>query len=167
MFHQLKAGEFDVDEDAIEEMYEALLEESALHGFVQYEVANFAKEIRKDSSDRVPSHACQHNINYWRCGDYFGVGPAASEWVAGMRNQHCQYGNYSQQVGQGQRGLISEAVHPSTRLGEAAAFSMRMNAGIDFAAFQGRFGCIRSPLGITNESNGGSRLGSLGTNLLS
>lgn len=142
LFHQLKAGEFDVNEDAIEEMYEALLEESALHGFVQYEVANFAKGICKDSTTRVPSHACQHNINYWRCGDYYGVGPAASEWVAGMRNQHIANTEiYAQQVGQGQRGLSSsEAVHPSTRLGEAAAFSMRMNAGIDFAAFQGRFG---------------------------
>ena len=143
LFHQLKAGEFDVDEKGIEEMYKALLEESALHVLCNTKWPTL-KEIRKDSSDRVLP-ACQHNINYWRCGDYYGVGPAASEWVAGMRNQHVANTEiYSQQVGQGQRGLSSsEAVHPSIRLGEAAAFSMRMIAGIDFASFIGSFGCLR------------------------
>ncbi|MDG2461287.1 MAG: radical SAM family heme chaperone HemW [Luminiphilus sp.] len=36
-------------------------------GFVQYEVSAFSQ----------PQEACQHNINYWRFGDYIGLGAGA------------------------------------------------------------------------------------------
>jgi oxygen-independent coproporphyrinogen III oxidase len=36
-------------------------------GWQEYEISNFCQ----------PNYACQHNLNYWRSGDYIGVGPAA------------------------------------------------------------------------------------------
>lgn len=39
------------------------------HGYSQYEVSAFA--IRADE------FACQHNVNYWRFGDYLGIGAGA------------------------------------------------------------------------------------------
>ena len=42
----------------------ALLQE---HGFKQYEVSAFATE----------GHQCRHNLNYWRFGDYIGIGAGA------------------------------------------------------------------------------------------
>ncbi|HAT3809680.1 TPA: radical SAM family heme chaperone HemW [Morganella morganii] len=36
-------------------------------GYVQYETSAYAK----------PGFQCQHNLNYWRCGDYLGIGCGA------------------------------------------------------------------------------------------
>ena len=44
LFEQLKAGEFDVDEELTEAMFEELVRRAGEAGFVQYEVANFAKD---------------------------------------------------------------------------------------------------------------------------
>src|SRR6266550_2994079 len=43
LFRQLKAREFDTDEDLACAMYNALIEHAAVAGFHQYEVANFAR----------------------------------------------------------------------------------------------------------------------------
>lgn len=39
----------------------------AQHAYHQYEISAYAKE----------EHPCQHNINYWRFGDYLGIGCGA------------------------------------------------------------------------------------------
>src|SRR6185295_16036318 len=67
LYAQLQAGEFSVDEDLACEMYEALLETAAAHGFKQYEIANFAKgELRgpakagtPNGDSEVPAYACR------------------------------------------------------------------------------------------------------------
>ncbi|MBK1703479.1 hypothetical protein CKO40_02645 [Halochromatium glycolicum] len=50
--------------DAIQQQGLALLEAS---GFERYEVSAFAK----------PGRRCRHNLNYWRFGDYLGIGAGA------------------------------------------------------------------------------------------
>ncbi|MEH6419329.1 radical SAM family heme chaperone HemW [Pseudomonas sp. CGJS7] len=55
------------DEDGawdIQEHCQALLAE---HGYGQYEVSAYAR----------PGRRCQHNLNYWRYGDYLGIGAGA------------------------------------------------------------------------------------------
>ena len=49
---------------AIEEAGVALL---ARHGYHRYEVSAYARD----------GHQCAHNVNYWRFGDYFGIGAGA------------------------------------------------------------------------------------------
>jgi putative oxygen-independent coproporphyrinogen III oxidase len=41
------------------------------HGFRQYEVSAFARDV--DGS----SQQCRHNLNYWQFGDYLGIGAGA------------------------------------------------------------------------------------------
>ncbi|MCX5998903.1 MAG: radical SAM family heme chaperone HemW, partial [Chloroflexi bacterium] len=43
--------------------------------FRQYEISNFAQ----------PGHECQHNLNYWRGGDYVGLGAGAASHLKGRR----------------------------------------------------------------------------------
>src|SRR5579871_18608 len=77
LFAQLQAGEFDVDEDLACDMYEELVEQASDGGFCQYEVANFAKDKihgTPSAKRETPSCACQHNINYWRGGSFYGLG---------------------------------------------------------------------------------------------
>ncbi|WP_105188254.1 radical SAM family heme chaperone HemW [Pseudoalteromonas sp. T1lg48] len=48
----------------IQELGQELLREA---GYQQYEISGYAK----------PGHQCQHNLNYWRFGDYIGIGCGA------------------------------------------------------------------------------------------
>src|SRR6202142_2300772 len=67
LYAQMKAGEFDVDEDLACAMYEQLITQSAGAGFHQYEIANFAKHSSalRTPHSTLPSRACRHNVNYW------------------------------------------------------------------------------------------------------
>lgn len=63
------------DEDTSAELYLQMVELLEKHGFMQYEVSNFAK---KDFESR-------HNCRYWKCMDYIGIGPAAHSCYKGKR----------------------------------------------------------------------------------
>ena len=85
LYEQLKAGQFDVDEDLACTMYDELVDRLADAGFRQYEIANFARGIPGESPDAIPSRACRHNVGYWRGRDSYGLGPSASEYIRGLR----------------------------------------------------------------------------------
>ena len=142
LYRQLKAGEFDIDEVLAAEMYEALILQTENNGFQQYEIANFARSQPGDSSKRYPAFAALHNLNYWEGGDFYGVGPAATEWVSGTRRKHWSNTQlYCDQIEKGTRGIeFEETLNSEARMGESAAFSLRMNAGIDLNSFEKRFG---------------------------
>ena len=55
------------DDDTLGEMMEAGLERLSGAGFVQYEVSAHAR----------PGRQARHNLNYWRFGDYLGIGAGA------------------------------------------------------------------------------------------
>jgi oxygen-independent coproporphyrinogen-3 oxidase len=61
------------DEDAaaaIEEAVHSLLAEA---GFARYEISAWAR----------PGEECRHNLNYWRFGDYLGIGAGAHAKITG------------------------------------------------------------------------------------
>ena len=55
------------DDDAAWTMQEACQARLAQAGYAQYEVSAYAREGRR----------CVHNLNYWRFGDYLGIGAGA------------------------------------------------------------------------------------------
>ena len=55
------------DDDASADMQEWIHERTAQAGYARYEVSAYAK----------PNHQCKHNLNYWRFGDYLGIGAGA------------------------------------------------------------------------------------------
>lgn len=70
--------------DLAAELYEASVEECAKFGLNQYEVSNFAIEGQES----------QHNLNYWRLGDYIGIGPGAASRIT-ARNAAGTYSRYA------------------------------------------------------------------------
>lgn len=161
LYAQLKAGEFDVDEDLACDMFEELVQRSGNAGFRQYEIANFARDARvsspspRPSGERagvrgfesqppaspdplLPALACKHNVNYWRGGDFHGLGPSATGYVRGVRTKNWANTQlYCEQLEKGKRAIESrEKFPPLKRAGETAAFGLRMNAGWPFAEFQ-------------------------------
>jgi oxygen-independent coproporphyrinogen-3 oxidase len=135
LYAQLQAGEFDVNEDLACDMYEELVDTAGAAGFQQYEIANFA---RSTTPGLVPDRACRHNLNYWRGGDFHGLGPSATGYVAGVRTKNWSNTQvYCDQLEKGNRAVESrEELPPLKRAGEMAAFGLRMVAGWPFEDFQ-------------------------------
>jgi len=150
LYAQLQAKEFDVDEDLACDMYEELVERAAGAGFRQYEIANFAKHALDPrplgapkqsgggSTLDTPSRACKHNVNYWRGGSFYGLGPSATGYVRGVRTKNWSNTQlYCEQLEKGKRAIESrEELQPLSRAGETAAFGLRMVAGWPFEEFK-------------------------------
>jgi len=150
LFTQLQAGEFDVDEELACAMYDELVERAIGAGFRQYEIANFAKDNPRTGPETtlsppgeekgvgIPFWACRHNVNYWRGGSFYGLGPSATGYVRGVRTKN--WSNtllYCEQLEKGTRAIESrEELPPLKRAGETAAFGLRMNAGWQFEEFR-------------------------------
>ncbi len=85
----------------------------------------------------VPRLACRHNVNYWRGGSFYGLGPSATTYVRGVRTK--TFSNtqlYCDELEQGRRPVESrEELSPLARAGETAAFGLRMAAGWPFEQF--------------------------------
>ncbi len=143
LFHQLQAGEFDVDEELTEAMYEELVASAATNGLRQYEVANFARDQESSALScqlsAPPALACKHNVNYWRGGQFHALGPSAAGYVRGVRTKNWSNTQlYCEQLEKGVRAIESrEELPPLARAGEIAAFGLRMNVGWEFAEFRG------------------------------
>ncbi len=137
LFAQLNAGEFDVDEDLACDMYDTLLESAGTSGFQQYEIANFARHQAAAPED-IPSRACGHNVNYWRGGSFYGLGPSATSYVRGVRVKN--WSNtplYCEQLESGRAPReYREKLPPLSRAGEIAAFGLRMTDGWPFDLFR-------------------------------
>ena len=141
LYEQLQAGKADADEDLACAMYEELVERASSAGFQQYEVANFARGATVNSqlsTLNLPSHSCRHNVNYWRGGSFYGLGPSATSYVRGVRTKTwSDTQRYCEQLEQGQRAAESrEELAPLARAGETAAFGLRMVEGWPFEQFR-------------------------------
>ena len=159
LFAQLQAGEFDVNEDLACAMYEEMIERATVAGFQQYEIANFARQARSNGSavqsppsgpegsvtgdcglttGDIPAFACKHNVNYWRGGSFYGLGPSATGYVRGVWTKNWANTQlYCEQLEKGKRAIESrEELPPLRRAGETAAFGLRLVAGWPFEAFR-------------------------------
>lgn len=63
------------DDDMTADLYLLAVKRLASLGFEQYEISNFAK----------PGGRCNHNLKYWKCKEYIGIGPAAHSFYRGKR----------------------------------------------------------------------------------
>lgn len=63
------------DEDLQADMYIKAIEILEKYGFEHYEISNFARSGKYS----------RHNVNYWRCGEYYGFGVAAHGYINGAR----------------------------------------------------------------------------------
>jgi oxygen-independent coproporphyrinogen III oxidase len=61
------------DEQA--EYYQQAVSRLEQLGYRHYEISNFAQ----------PGYECRHNLNYWRAGEYIGLGTAAASYYRGWR----------------------------------------------------------------------------------
>jgi oxygen-independent coproporphyrinogen-3 oxidase len=99
-------------------------------GFVHYEISNFA----------LPGFACLHNLNYWRGGEYLGLGPAAASHLAGQRFKN--YPNLDSYIADptGQIEYIEELSKKEKAAEEAMLRLRLLKEGLDTIALAQKFG---------------------------
>ena len=112
------------DEDLMADMYLKTVAFLKSNGFEQYEVSNFA----------IPGFESRHNLKYWKCEEYLGIGPSAHSFIGGKRfyypNDFNTFLNGCEPVDDGEGGTEEEYV----------MLSLRLRDGLADERFFGRFG---------------------------
>lgn len=120
------------DEDAMEKMDALTAELTRAAGFAQYEVSNYAK----------PGKACRHNIVYWECLPYLGVGLGAHSDLDGRRF-YCpeDWEAYLEMAESGDTARAQEGENTrEDRMFERMMMGLRQVRGVDTARFKRDFG---------------------------
>ena len=117
------------DEDALCQMDETTDRLTRAAGYARYEVSNYAKA----------GFSCRHNIVYWECLPYLGVGLAAHSDMDGRRfyNPSDWEGYLRAVLGDAWRTRESDAAE---RPFERMMMGLRMTRGVDAARFARVFG---------------------------
>jgi oxygen-independent coproporphyrinogen-3 oxidase len=124
------------DDDTAAALYEATGEEAGRFGLLPYEVSNYAR----------PGGESRHNLQYWRYGDYVGIGPGAHGRVTVggallATRRHRAPEPWAERVErQGHGSTDDEPVPPAERAREALLMGLRLSEGIDAVRFATRTG---------------------------
>jgi oxygen-independent coproporphyrinogen-3 oxidase len=112
------------DEDETSELYLEAVEALEKAGFAQYEISNFSKEGIES----------RHNLKYWRCEEYLGIGAAAHSFADGRRFYYersiADFVDGKPPVDDGEGGGEEEYI----------MLALRLSEGLIFADYESRFG---------------------------
>ena len=121
-------------------MAELIEKMAAEHGFERYEISNYAR----------PGFRSRHNRNYWKAGDYLGIGAgahsyiqvdgAAGEWGLRWQNERSPR-RYMEAIGRMGRAVCAhESLDRVRAAGEYMFLGLRMTEGVSVDRFAQRFG---------------------------
>jgi oxygen-independent coproporphyrinogen III oxidase len=99
-------------------------------GFVHYEISNYAR----------PGFECRHNLNYWRGGEYLGLGPAAASHLGRQRFKNNNDLDAYLQNPSGQIEYV-ETLSPKDKAAEEAMLRLRLlEEGLNADELTAKFG---------------------------
>ena len=132
LFVRLSEGKVRLDVERERAFYETTWDRLAAHGFVHYEISNYAR----------PGHACLHNLHTWHMGRWQGFGPSAASQERTWRGSNvADLAAWCDDVARGTRGTVDRATLDAAQLAEdALIFGLRMNAGVSLPLLRARFG---------------------------
>jgi len=120
------------DEDTERGMYEFAVSFLKSHGYNHYEISNFAKQ----------GYECRHNLKYWSCESYIGIGAAAHSYYDGKRYQNTSNTNaYINMINENKGCIIDEQILSfDDMVSEYIIMALRLTEGISLNDFYKRFG---------------------------
>ena len=132
------------DPDAQADHYEWTQERLSRAGYEHYEISNWAR----------PGYRCRHNLTYWECREYLGLGAGAHSYFNGLRFANAAApGQYLELVQQSwqeanegaadapMRHIVSgEQVTPALAMSDTLILGLRLTDGVSLQAFRERFG---------------------------
>ena len=134
--HARGAFALPADDDAAA-LYVATAEEAGRFGLLPYEVSNYAR----------PGAESRHNLQYWRYGDYLGIGPGAHQRLSAdggallATRRHRAPEEWLARVERDGHAVTGEeALAPPDRMREALLMGLRLAEGVDTARLEARCG---------------------------
>ncbi|HSO06180.1 MAG TPA: radical SAM family heme chaperone HemW [Pelomicrobium sp.] len=123
------------DDDTAAAMQDAVDEALGAAGYANYETSAFAQ----------PGRECRHNLNYWRFGDYLGIGAGAHSKISlpDRVTRAMRYKQPRQYLEQAERGEPVQQAHdvePGDLPGEFMMNALRLREGFALAQFEERTG---------------------------
>ncbi|GKZ04319.1 coproporphyrinogen III oxidase [Paraclostridium bifermentans] len=132
LYDMYQNKEFELlDEDTDINMYNYTIDTLKRHGYNQYEISNYSKENLE----------CKHNIIYWKCDNYLGLGPGASGFIGDTRYSNIEdICEYNKCIMQNIRPVSEEIeLTKKDKIEEFIFMGLRMNEGINVDIFKERF----------------------------
>lgn len=131
------------DDDGAWDMQEHCQALLAAHGYAQYEVSAYAR----------PDRRCAHNVNYWRYGDYLGIGAGAHGKItlgaeqAVLRRWKIKHPTqYLARAGSAEAIGGDDRIAPERRPFEFMLNALRLVDGFALSDFEARTGLARSAI---------------------
>ena len=131
-------------DDEVDAIFEQNLDLLTKAGYTRYEVSAYAKKNQE----------CKHNLNYWRFGDYVGIGAGAHGKISfpdritrQVRERHPQ--SYIEAIENKGNALIeSRVIEPKDLPFEFMLNVLRLTEGVDTSTFSERTGL---PLSVISK----------------
>ncbi len=122
------------DEDTEFEMYKYAVDYLGFRGYWQYEISNFAKD----------GFRCKHNLKYWNCREYLGLGPASHSYFMDRRFSYkrsvAMFMDALEYVDAGIDILEEDyTITPEERVDEYIMLKLRLTEGINVNEFNYNF----------------------------
>jgi len=123
-------------EDEVDAIFEQNLELLRVAGYQRYEVSAYAKK----------DHECKHNLNYWRFGDYIGIGAGAHGKISfpdritrQVRERHPETYMQSMET-KGNATVDTKEISAKDLPFEFMLNALRLTSGVDTNTFSERTG---------------------------
>ena len=132
LYYMYEKNEFEmIDEDTDIKMYNYTINYLKDNGYNQYEISNYAKN----------GFECKHNILYWKCNHYIGLGPGASGYIDDYRYNNLESLNdYHEKLLNNEKPIdFIDKLSIEDKIQEKIFMGLRMNEGIKFDEFKNEF----------------------------
>ena len=114
------------DEDSDRDLYKYTGEYLKQNGFLRYEISNYSKA----------GFESKHNLKYWNCDEYIGIGLGAHSYIDGVRSYNTSVlGEYISGVTTVDENILTK----DDKMGEFMMLGLRKAEGIDKNEFYRRF----------------------------
>lgn len=118
-------------EDAAADMYDVTQEMCSANGYLAYEVSNHA----------IPGDESRHNMIYWRCGDYVGIGPGAHGRITKPTGERFSTTRPATPSDWLKRTVVTdpndrEVLPPDAQAAELIMMGLRVSDGVDLSEYQ-------------------------------
>ena len=131
-------------DDEVDAIYEQNLDLLTKAGYARYEVSAYAKKNQE----------CKHNLNYWRFGDYIGIGAGAHGKISfpdritrQVRERHPE-AYMSAMESKGNALIESKVIEPKDLPFEFMLNALRLTSGVETHTFSERTGL---PLSVISK----------------
>lgn len=120
------------DEDLTADMYKLACDYLPAIGLSQYEISNFSKN----------AFECKHNLAYWKCEEYLGIGVGAHSLMDNMRYENTRsIPEYIEKIKNNeQTATLKTKLSPEDIQSEIIFMNLRLNNGLNINEYEEKTG---------------------------